>query len=84
MSDWAKANLGPRKKIVLPDGTEREVEDLQLPSELAEKELPSGVRGGAFGHVPSDMKMITCPKCKMDLLAIQQRCNACGWTKPRR
>ena len=83
MNDWAKANLGPRKVIVLPDGTEREVEDLQLPSELAEKELPSSVKGGAFGHVPTDMKMVSCPGCKMDLLAIQQRCNACGWTRPK-
>lgn len=77
--EWEKANQNPSRQIVLPDGTVKEVESLELPDSL--QEIQSNVGSGGVAHVPRDSKMFVCPNCKMEMPDYARACGACNWQK---
>ena len=78
MSEWKKGT-GESVFVKLPDGTLKEVFNIEPPESLIER--PSGVAAGDVKHVPSDTKYFTCPRCQMDIPDYAKKCSACGWTK---
>jgi hypothetical protein len=80
MTDWKSGTVG-KKKLIMPDGSEHIIEDLQLPEKFVEKEIKSNVRAGGIKHVPRDVREITCPSCKMSLPEYERLCAACGWQR---